>query len=332
MAQLFIGVAILLVWYILSKDRGEKEPTSALWAAVGFGLLGLVVAGIIEAVLLPVSLVTVKNLSGNELVTVSLAIGAIEEVCKFLPLALYIYKKTYFNEYNDGVLYFAIAGLGFGVPENILYTLDGGVGTGVLRLIMTPFFHAATTAFVGYFLIRMKLRRGSVTSVLGALAAMITVHAAYDYGLLSGKLRLIGMAFGLTLGLNLLLVLLVSRARSNDERLALQRPQPAPATYNTQLQSGPYSQLPPGAVPAPPPMVPQPGLGKATAALVFGIMAIMFGIIPFIGLLFGVPAVVLGTLVYRQQHGMALAAIITGTLGVLSGLAWVLFVWIFATS
>ncbi len=331
MAQLFIGAAILLIWYIMSKDRGEKEPHSALWAAAGFGLLGLVIAGIIEALFLPADFDITKKLSGNELLNVSLAIGVIEEICKFLPLALFIYKKSYFNEYNDGVLYFAIAGLGFGVPENILYTLDGGVGTGIVRLIMTPFFHAATTAFIGYFLVRMKLRHGSVTGVLGALGLMILVHAAYDYGLLSGKLPLIGMAFVLTLGLNVLLAVLVARAHKQDEQIACGQP----SSVVNQQQA--VSQLP-GAttqdasllqqsLSTQPVLEPPQGTGLATAALILGIVALLFAIIPVAGLLFGAPALIMGALAYRCQHGMALGAIITGSIGALAGLAWaILFV------
>lgn len=329
MAQLFIGVAIWLVWYIMSKDRGEKEPHSALWAAVGFGLLSLVVAGIVEALFLPVDIVTTKNLSGSELINVSLAIGVIEEVCKFLPLALFIYKKSYFNEYNDGVLYFAIAGLGFGVPENILYTLDGGVGTGVVRLIMTPFFHAATTAFVGYFLIRMKLHHGNVAGVLGALGLMILVHAAYDYGLLSTSLGLIGVSVLLTFGLNIALLVLVSMARKRDElarRNQLSAPVGRQMVARTAL-AGLHNQLPiPLGIPGPTLAAPQQSSGLAVAALVAGVLAASLAIIPLVGLALGVPALIMGAFVYRHQQGLALGAIITGSIGTLGGVAWVLVI------
>lgn len=329
MAQLFIGVAIWLVWYIMSKDRGEKEPHSALWAAVGFGLLSLVVAGIVEALFLPVDIVTTKNLSGSELINVSLAIGVIEEVCKFLPLALFIYKKSYFNEYNDGVLYFAIAGLGFGVPENILYTLDGGVGTGVVRLIMTPFFHAATTAFVGYFLIRMKLRHDNVAGVLGALGLMILVHAAYDYGLLSTSLGLIGVSVLLTFGLNIALLVLVSMARKRDElarRNQLSAPVGRQMVARTAL-AGLHNQLPiPLGIPGPTLAAPQQSSGLAVAALVAGVLAASLAIIPLVGLALGVPALIMGAFVYRHQQGLALGAIITGSIGTLGGVAWVLVI------
>lgn len=329
MVQLFIGAAVLLVWYILSKNRGEREPNSAMWVAVGFGVISLIVAGVLEAVLLPVDIGVADKLSGTQLVTVSMAVGVIEEVSKFIPLALFIYKKSYFREYNDGVLYFALAGLGFGVPENILYTLSGGVGTGLVRLIMTPFFHAATTAFIGYILIRMKLRRQSILPVIGAVLLMIFVHAAYDFGLLSGKLGFIGMAVLLTFGLNVLLVVLVSHARKRDDDVL--RNQLNAATWRQQIARTALASIylaPPIAQPASrntphqAPVAVRQNDGLAITALVVGILAFLAGIIPFLGLVLGIPALIMGAFAYRHQQGMALGAIITGSIGALAGLAW----------
>ena len=49
------------------------------------------------------------------------------------------------------MIYFAPGGLGFGFAENILYTLADGAGTGIGRLIIVSFFHAALTGAAGYF-------------------------------------------------------------------------------------------------------------------------------------------------------------------------------------
>ena len=47
--QLFIAAGVLLLLYLLSKDRGSKEPRSMLWAALGFGLLAIPIAMFFES-------------------------------------------------------------------------------------------------------------------------------------------------------------------------------------------------------------------------------------------------------------------------------------------
>ncbi len=52
---------------------------------------------------------------------------------------------------------------------------------------MTPFFHAAITGLVGYFLIRRKLAGKSAIGIVGPLAAAMLLHGLYDFGLASGR-------------------------------------------------------------------------------------------------------------------------------------------------
>src|SRR5665213_669986 len=92
---IFIGFAVGLAWFLIGHDRGEKEPIIMLWLALGFGLVGAIAASLIEN-----WLIQSKNLlpgtAYSSLLPSTLAVGAIEEAFKFLPLALVIYKKPYF--------------------------------------------------------------------------------------------------------------------------------------------------------------------------------------------------------------------------------------------
>lgn len=67
--------------------------------------------------------------------------------------------------------------------------------------------------------------------------------------------------------------------------------------------------------------------GFAIAALVVGIIAAMSGWIPFWGLLVGITAIVLGVLGLKtvSGKGMAIAGIVTGAVGALTGLLVVIF-------
>ena len=216
----FIGVAVGLAWFLISHDHGQKEPIAALWAAAGFGLGGGLVAGFVESWLIPSNNLLAGTPHGTLLVA-SLAVGVIEESCKFIPLALVLYKRPYFNEHTDGVIYFALAGLGFGLPENILYTLQFGAKTGLVRVLLIPFFHAATTGLVGYYLIKRKLAGKSPFGVWLPLAGAMALHGMYDFGLLSGTPLYVLTSLLITLGTGVGLFAVFLRANEHDQDMGL---------------------------------------------------------------------------------------------------------------
>ncbi len=216
----FIAVAIGLAWFLISHDRGQKEPVAALWMATGFGIAAGLIAGLLETHLVSADSLTIGSPTSTMLIA-ALAVGAIEEACKFLPLAFVIYKRKYFNEHTDGVIYFALAGLGFGVPENILYTVQYGTKAGMMRVLLTPFFHAATTGVVGYFLVKRKLDGKSPWGAALPLFAVMILHGLYDYGLLAGGLIHTAVALVITLGMSIALFLVFLRANELDQDAGL---------------------------------------------------------------------------------------------------------------
>ena len=214
---LFILIAGGLTWYLLVHDRGEKEPVTALWGVLGIGFLGAVAAFFIESLLLSKNTSLSSPHLSSGLFVAAITIGLIEEACKFIPVALFLYKKRYFNEHIDGIIFFAIAGLGFGLPENILYTIQFGFTAGLSRILLTPLFHATTTALIGYFLIRSKLNRQSMWKVVLAFMSAVLLHGMYDFGLLSGVGIFIALSLIITFGLTVSLFLLFAQANRSDQ-------------------------------------------------------------------------------------------------------------------
>jgi len=91
---------------------------------------------------------------------------------------------------------------------------------------------------------------------------------------------------------------------------------PAPeAAINNQPMTAPT----PGTAPAP---VTSVHKGLAIAAMIVGIFAFLLGIIPFLGFILGVTAVVFGAigLKHKESKGMAISGIVLGGLGTLASI------------
>lgn len=216
----FIGIASLLIWYLLRHDHGRQLPVGSLWIASAWGVVAMISAGFLEAVLLPHSFTSSpQTMNKGALFVCSLAVGLIEEGAKFLPLALFIYKKPYFKEHTDGIIYFAICGLTFAVGENILYTLQYGGTIGLSRLILTPFFHATTASILGYYLVSYKINKVGRNRLIAACLAMPLIHGLYDFGLFSLEPALVLMSLVITLSMSIAMFLYFGQANDLDRVL-----------------------------------------------------------------------------------------------------------------
>src|SRR6185436_9131184 len=116
----------------------------------------------------------------------------VEETAKALILLIFFFwKKDEFDGVIDGIVYAAMAGLGFAMTENIQYygkaVIQGG-GEGltlvfILRGFLAPFSHPMFTSFTGIGLgLARQSRNGLVkfiAPVLGLLAA-ISMHAIWN--------------------------------------------------------------------------------------------------------------------------------------------------------
>jgi hypothetical protein len=206
----------------------------------------------------------------------AICVGVIEEAAKFIPLALFIRNKSYFNEHTDGVIYFGIAGLTFGFLENVEYSIVsrnrvGGELTGIVRLIILVFFHAASTGIVGYYLAKAKIHKQSWMKPLMALGMLALVHGLYDFLQFyaafsaskslysadgSGALAAVSVVGGfiLSLLLNTFMFLYYRRAKQWDASIGLAvDPTLPPAPF---AQPVPMAPVQPAVVPVAPPTQP----------------------------------------------------------------------------
>jgi RsiW-degrading membrane proteinase PrsW (M82 family) len=221
-AILFVqaGLAVWLYRYFCNHERGAKEPVKELQRACLFGLGAAVLAGAINNLFVPQSLLEYAETltpSFGEAFRGSLFVSFNEEILKFLPLAIYLYKKPFFDELTDGVIYFGLAGMWFGVLENIAYTLQYGISTGVLRIVITPFLHAGFTAIAGVGLVRYKFITRNELTIISWLLFAIALHAVYDFSIFSGASLGWVVALVLAIVINLSVFFLLGRMQQADE-------------------------------------------------------------------------------------------------------------------
>jgi len=187
----------LWVWYFYKKDIHEPEPKLYILKVFFYGALTVFPAAAMERIIL----LTYPNRQipseyFSLLLFAIFAIGLVEEFWKYTAVRYSVYHTREFDEYPmDGLIYGVTAGLGFAALENLFYTVSFGVGTGVVRGVVTCLAHASFSGIVGYNLglAKMNPLREKYFIVRGLVLASI-LHGIYDFLFLSKILPLAGTA------------------------------------------------------------------------------------------------------------------------------------------
>ena len=78
--------------------------------------------------------------------------------------------------------YAVMVGMGFATVENIIYVINGGGGTAIVRMFSAIPAHAVFAILMGFFLGKAKFthKNENLTIALGLIVATV-YHAVYDY-------------------------------------------------------------------------------------------------------------------------------------------------------
>ena len=174
------GLAFLLL--ILRMDREEPEPLSLVLRIVALGGAGALVAGLVEIALGGVPLFRAPGLAGTA-ASSFLQVAPVEELAKLGVVLLFAWGQPAFNEENDGVVYVGASAVGFAVLENIIYVVQNGFGTGVLRAFTAIPLHVFTAVIMGLAVGRARFAatgKARVALVLGGFLIAWAAHGAYD--------------------------------------------------------------------------------------------------------------------------------------------------------
>jgi tetratricopeptide (TPR) repeat protein len=177
--------SFLLFGFFRARDL-YPEPARALWATFFLGAF----------IVFPVLLL---DWPLNELVSLfhgpiahgfadALFTAALpEELLKFAVVVLFCSRMKAFNEPMDGIVYGAVASLGFATLENIGYVTQNGIVIAIWRAFSSVPGHAFMGALMGYFVGQWRFGPPAhrVWALIKAYLVPVSLHWAYDFPLLA---------------------------------------------------------------------------------------------------------------------------------------------------
>lgn len=180
---LFLSVlpAALLIIFIYRQDKYQKEPFKSSFKAFFGGMLSVVFT-LITVRIIDYTIGLIPYLNQTVFYDSFITAGIPEELCKFLVFMIFIWNDKNFDEYFDGIVYASFVSLGFATVENIMYVMPGGIGTGIVRALISVPAHFLFGVILGYFLSLAKFnsdKKGRYI-IIGLLIAM-AAHGLFDW-------------------------------------------------------------------------------------------------------------------------------------------------------
>lgn len=197
------GMAIMLLIY--KMDKYEREPFRLLIKSFGYGILSVGVTFILSYVV-ELFLPVLEDEILQQGLHAFFAVSFVEEFSKFIFLMLLLYPHKEFNEPYDGIVYAVMIGMGFATLENILYSLQNGLGVALIRMFTSVPGHASFAVLMGYFAGMAKFKvKNKYYALVGLLIATL-FHGFYDFflfishiqGVIIGSIISLGVAVWLS--------------------------------------------------------------------------------------------------------------------------------------
>lgn len=212
--------ALVIVGYIVFRDKNRREPVSQVWKGVRYGvgsaLLALVFGAPFSVLAEMVPVLDYTETFWGALYGSFFMAAVPEELAKLLMLYLLLRKNPYFDERMDGIVYAVAVGMGFAGFENILYLFENEEiwGTiGAIRALFSVPGHFCFAVFMGYYysLAHFDKNNQQEFNLFLMLAVPIVLHGVFDFLLMSlphlhpALIIMAVMAFlGLCIGMNLI--------------------------------------------------------------------------------------------------------------------------------
>jgi len=207
-AILSLPITVILILWILKMKKDDPFPKGTVLRTLLFGMLSTIVVSILSVGAGIINLIKLIGLDGiNKLMTAAksgnetavkdiidklisgidnsfgimfirtfLVVGLVEEIFKFLVMKSSVKRIKNRMCWLDVVFCGALAGLGFELYEDIMYS-GNGLGVVLLRLL-TP-FHFVFGVLMGYLYGKAMFTKNKVWILLSVLAPAL-IHALFD--------------------------------------------------------------------------------------------------------------------------------------------------------
>jgi RsiW-degrading membrane proteinase PrsW (M82 family) len=179
---LAIAPVFSIILYIYVQDKYEKEPTRLLISSFLFGaivsVLIVFVLYFFTGRLIPI---TDEFSIWQQFIQAFIVVALAEEFSKYVIVKYYAQPKKAFNEPYDGIIYAVMVSMGFACTENIMYVLDGGYETAILRAFTAVPAHATFGILMGYYMGKAKFSNHRLVLNLTGLLLATLFHGAYDF-------------------------------------------------------------------------------------------------------------------------------------------------------
>jgi len=202
---LLIGIAFLIpllyAWWIRDTERCHRQQWASIFLCFIWGASLAVIAAFILEFGLEISLFA--SLQDAETVSLLMVIAIapiVEEFAKPLILGARSVRSQ-MTELEDGLIYGAVAGLGFSATENLFYGYDNlnqDIGAFLILIAIRSFgaclLHASATALTGYGYGKTLLKGTPILLTLPYYGLAIFLHSFYNFLV---TLDIAGTAIGL---------------------------------------------------------------------------------------------------------------------------------------
>ena len=223
MTWLALLPAIVLMFFVYQHDKAETEPIGLVCKVFVRGALSAFLAMVLELILgTAFAYLLDPNSLLYSILAVFVGVGMVEEFCKRRVLMKHIWYNPEFNYRFDGIVYGVSSALGFAALENILYVLDTGLGTALVRSVTAVPAHAAFGVLMGYYLGQAKAHEiaGNAYSrgryLMCSLLIPSIVHGIYDWILMYGSEAMMSGWLVFVIALDVAAIFIVRKASRED--------------------------------------------------------------------------------------------------------------------
>ncbi len=179
---LAVAPVMVIILYIYFQDKYEKEP-------VGLLLLSFIFGAIISILIVSVLYIFTGHFIPlidefsiwQQFIQAFVVVALSEEFSKYIIVKYFAQTRKAFNEPYDGIIYAVMVSMGFACTENIMYVLEGGYDTAILRAFTAVPAHATFGILMGYFMGKAKFSNNRFQLNMAGLLLAVLFHGAYDF-------------------------------------------------------------------------------------------------------------------------------------------------------